>query len=98
MTIWKFPIPGWRELAAVCIPMPMGAKILCVQRQGNTPTLWAEVETRAPTEARYFLLVGTGQNLDLSRGPRYVGTVLLDYDGGTVLHVYEAPAWISNAS
>lgn len=68
--------------------MPLGAKILTFQVQGEyepVPTLWAEVDPNADRAWTTFWLVGTG--FDVPPGVvRYVGTV---QTGSFVWHLYE---------
>jgi hypothetical protein len=56
-TIWKyeFPIKGYFELS-----MPKGAKILTAFDFKTTPSLWAEVDTKAEKGTRKFTIAGTG--------------------------------------
>lgn len=44
--------------------MPLGAKLLDVQRQGDSFCVWAIVEQSAPMREIEFLLLGTGHDLD----------------------------------
>jgi hypothetical protein len=68
--------------------MPKGAKILCVQMQGVTPCLWAEVDTASDVEQRAIDIYGTGHPLPhyMNEHHHYIGTV---QQGGFVWHVYE---------
>lgn len=69
------------------IEMPIGAKILTVQVQGNVPCIWALVDTEQHLEIRYFILVGTGQPLDEFYG-NYIGTIQQEH-GYFVWHIFE---------
>lgn len=42
------------------ISLPIGAKILTVQTQGEKVCLWALVDPKASTEFRFFEIFGTG--------------------------------------
>ena len=48
-TIWKFPLPNVTPFVAW---LPQGAEILCVQTQGDSPCIWALVDSDAPKEKR----------------------------------------------
>lgn len=81
-SIWKFPL---HPSDVSEINMPRGANVLCVQMQGELPTLWAEVNTAALNVTRTFAVYGIGHPLHV--GARsYIGTV---QDGPFVWHVYE---------
>ena len=81
--IYKYPLNS----SIVKIQMPVGAKILCVQDQYNTPTLWAEVDIYQPTENRVFSLILTGEDFETTY-KTYIGTCVLD-QGSYVVHIYE---------
>jgi len=83
MTIWKFPLQLNDETV---IPMPAGAKVLCVQMQGRTICAWAVVDEQAPKERRRFYIRGTGHPLGQAPIANYVGTVQID---GFVFHVFD---------
>ncbi len=76
-TINKFPIRA-------AIEMPMGAKIIKVDTQGEQGMFWAEVDTDNFYETRYFDVIGTGW--EVPEGLPYVGTYL---QGEFVWHIYE---------
>lgn len=84
MTIWKFPleIKDRQE-----IRMPIGARILSVQLQNETMTLWAWVNPDAYHETRAFVIVGTGNEM-WDRVKTYIGTVQTHH-GALVWHVFE---------
>lgn len=82
-SIWKFPFPQSSTRRA--ISMPKGANIIKVGVQGGTVVLWAEVDTQAIKEARFFEVYRTGWEVD--DDPRqHLDTVL---DGPYVWHIYE---------
>lgn len=89
-SIYKFPIK--RVTDVVQIEMPVGAQVLCVQVQHETPCIWAIVDTEAATEPRYFEIYGTGNplpdHLDVEYDTKYIGTFQL-HEGGFVGHVFE---------
>lgn len=90
-TIWKY------ELEITGLPeaflMPQGARVLHVGTQGSPEfvgekgCLWAEVETLAPRESRYFQVFGTGHEVP-NNVVYYAGTFQLAH-GEFVGHVYE---------
>lgn len=88
LTIWKFPLEIVDEMA---IEMPVGARLLTVQVQGGTPTLWALVSPQAPKVQRRIRIIGTGHPLRLADDLSYVGTVqtIGAYGGDLVWHVFD---------
>lgn len=81
--IWKFPL--LLIDAPQLVMMPEGAEILTAQMQGNSVCVWALVNTKAPTERRFFEIAGTGNRMpDANR--RYVSTT---QSGPLVWHVFE---------
>lgn len=86
-SIWKYPLETWTST----IKMPIGAKILACQLQGEHPTLWALVDIEAPKHRRMFIrIVGTGHNLAGSFIDRasYIATV---QQHSLVWHIFEVP-------
>lgn len=90
-SIWKFPLFTKKDNITVGINadiiMPVGAEVLCVQTQYNSPYLWVVVDTEAEKEMRSFTLLGTGEDFTKHPG-RYLGTFQLD-GGNYVIHVFE---------
>jgi hypothetical protein len=84
LTVHKYEIPIIDDFS---IPMPDGAKVLCVQVQRGIPVMWARVDVPAPMEARRFRLIGTGNPADETG--RYVGT-FQTHGGALVFHLFEA--------
>lgn len=83
--IWKFPVavdvrPRLR--------MPKGARLLSFQVQDGKLCVWAEVDTEAEKETRYFAIHGTGHEMPREMGysDTYIGTVQIS---GYVWHLYE---------
>lgn len=70
--------------------MPVGAQILCVQVQDETPCLWALVDTEAKKSERYIETFGTGHPVNEGTGVSrfYVGSYQLE-GGKLVFHVFE---------
>ena len=89
--VWKYPLTGWGTGAGFRhdLEMPFGSTVLTVQNQHGVSTLWAEVETEAPTVKRTFEWAGTGHAVP--QGGVYVGTVQVQ-GGAFVFHLYEVPA------
>lgn len=86
-TIWKFPFPAAAAVEpgnAFAVEMPKGAVVRHFALHFGQPTIWAEVDSEAPTEGRIFVAVGTGK--PLHRGAAYIGTFP---KGHLVVHVYE---------
>lgn len=81
-TIWKIPL---RIDDTQHIQMPIGAKILCVQMQANTPCLWAVVNETGMKESRTFCMYGTGSPVGETQN--YVGTI--QTYSGLVFHIFE---------
>lgn len=86
-TIWKFRLPF---ASVATIEMPLGARVLCVQRQGDETCLWATVDPDAPRELRRFVTCGTGHELPEGVALAYLGTVQTS-GGAYVWHVFEEP-------
>ncbi len=87
-TIWKFELEATRLQNII---MPKGAKILCVQMQGETACLWALVNPdEKETEARNIETFGTGHTISEDEGTsrEYIGTYQL-LGGSLVFHVFE---------
>jgi len=85
-TIWKFPLRGHETTQEI----PKGAKLLTMQLQRGTPTLWFEIEQDAITIQRTFKCLATGEEFDLP-GAEYIGTFQGD-EGWLAWHVYEVPS------
>lgn len=87
-TIWKYEITpsDFQEII-----MPVGAKILDVQTQGDTPCIWALVNPNyTDTEVRIFEVFATGVPIKYDMGVQreYIGTFQL-MGGGLVFHLFE---------
>jgi len=70
------------------IKIPQGAKILCVQKQGDDYSLWAEIDTNANLVPRTIVAYCTGE--EICNSPfveaKYISTV---QDGWFVVHFYD---------
>lgn len=82
--IYKYPLP-------ICdlhtIALPVGAKILSVGVQAETPCIWALVDVSAKVEPRHFRLYGTGHPFGEQK-QTFIGTVLMA-GGALVFHLFE---------
>lgn len=67
------------------VNMPKGAIVRKAAMQNGRVTLWAEVDTSQPLEARTFVTYGTGWEIDEEKRC-YIDTI---FDGPFVWHVYE---------
>lgn len=56
------------------VAMPAGAQLLSVQMQGDTPYLWALVDTDQRGDSRPIQMIGTGHDAGGIVG-RHLGTV-----------------------
>jgi hypothetical protein len=83
--VHKYAIGEDRSL----IRMPVGARVLTVQMQGDNPQLWALVDVSKGTEVREFLTIGTGHTLPIpAHRLTYVNTFQI-LSGRLVFHVFE---------
>ncbi len=73
----------------ISIDIPIGAEILTVQSQNNSPCLWALVDEDAETERVTFRTFDTGQPIppDGDFDMIYIGTYQI-YEGDGVFHVF----------
>ena len=86
-TIYKYPFPVTDEFT---LALPVGARILTVQAQDDTPCLWAEVDPEQTVmDPHDFNLFGTGHPVPDEPGT-YRGTFQLR-EGRLVFHLYERP-------
>jgi len=86
MRIYKYPL----ELRSgdQRVVMPIGRCIRAFQMQGDTPTIWAEVNAQAVADAMVIVrIVATGE--EIPPGLIYQGTV--QTRGGLVFHLYVKP-------
>lgn len=85
MKIWKWTL-SIKDLQV--IEMPMGAKILSVQVQGELPQVWAVVdEHQTLKQARRIAIFGTGNPLPGDPG-EYISTFQM-HGGERVFHAFE---------
>lgn len=69
------------------VAMPLGAKPLCVQLQGDQLCMWALVDPREPPAQRTVRIAGTGHRRDDISAEDYLGTYQL-MGGSLVFHVF----------
>ena len=86
-TIWKFEL-GVTDKQIVTLPI--GAEILSVQTQNETPCLWALVNPKSETEERVFEMFGTGHPVycDMGIDRKFIGTFQMR-NGRLVFHLFE---------
>lgn len=87
-TIWKYPL---RIVDEQHIEIPIGAKVLTVQMQGNAPYLWALVNPDARRESRFIRIFSTGDTMPehkLISLLKYVAT-FQEEPNKIVWHVFE---------
>lgn len=82
--IYKYPL---RLVAVQSIAINVGAQILSLQMQFNTPTLWALVNPEQPVEFLTVVIEGTGQE-HAEEYSRHLGTVQHE---GMVWHFFTRP-------
>ena len=70
-TIWKYEIPLKKMFS---LYMPRRPQIKHIAMQGDTPCLWAIVDTDAPNAPRTFHVVGTGHQMPEVEPLEYCGT------------------------
>ena len=86
LKVFKYEVPI-SDFATV--DMPQGAKILSLQVQHGTPTIWALVDPEAPSTQRNFRVAGTGHAIDnFGDELSFVGTCQM-MDGSLVWHLFE---------
>jgi len=85
MRIWKWTL-AVKDLQVV--ELPMGAKVLSVQVQGEGPQLWALVDEHQPLkQARRIAIYGTGNPMPDDPG-EYISTFQM-HGGELVFHAFE---------
>lgn len=82
--IWKFRIP---ESPFFTLDMPVGARVLTTQMQGQEAYLWARVVPASATEMRRFRVLMTGEDHELHFNDQYIGT--FQTEGGLVCHLFD---------
>jgi len=81
--IFKYPL----NIGKTSLELPVGSKILSVQMQEHTLTMWALVENTNTLYKTYtFNVYGTGQHVESTEFQEFVATV---QDGDLVWHVFK---------
>jgi hypothetical protein len=89
--IRKYPLPEPGN--TVVLPMPIGATIMCVHAEWNTPCLFAMVDPETETEKRVFVAYSNfgnnadGKGTDFSK-TTYIGTCYI-YETRYAVHIFE---------
>jgi len=85
MRIYKYTLSITDEQT---VELPLGAKILSIQTQGEMPQLWALVnDLQERKQSRRIRICGTGHQIPDSPG-EYLGTFQM-HDGSLVFHAFE---------
>lgn len=79
MIIYKYPL----KLGVTELQVPYSCKVLSVQMQGDTPTLWAMVDPEGLPRSLKVHCIGTGQ--EVPKHTFHIGTV---QDGAYVWHFF----------
>lgn len=83
----------WKKIISLeerqTVELPVGAKVLCVKMQHNTPCIWfITPQTNFPdVEKRTFVIYITGSTHKEIVG-KYINTILM-HDNRVVFHVFE---------
>jgi hypothetical protein len=84
ITVYKYPLT---LIDIQSIVVPSNHKVLCMQLQYNTPTLWIEVDTTSPLIDKVIIILGTGKEYP-PFPVNYIGT-FQELDGKLVWHIFE---------
>ena len=84
MIIHKYPL----TLGVTELQVPYSCKVLAVQMQADTPTLWAQVDPQGVPRTLKIHCRGTGQ--EVPKHTFHIGTV---QDGACVWHFF-AEGWL----
>ena len=86
--VWKYAV----GMDKFTLPLPIGARVLCVQMQHAMPEMWVLVDPNLNLGKvwRRFHLVGTGHEHDAADLPYegYVGTFQVS-QGTFIFHLFE---------
>lgn len=84
-TIWKYP---FQNTFIQTIDMPIGAEVLCIDRQHGNMCIWVKLIPHDKPVPRTFITYGTGHEM-MPIKQKYIGT--FQVQGGTfIFHVFEA--------
>ncbi len=86
-TIYKYVLGGGGSVKPIDIAMPIGARILKVQMQGEKITLWAAVDTAVKDMNYRFWVLGTGWTVPKGIALNHLNTVIDPFD--YVWHIFE---------
>lgn len=84
-TVWKYEIP-MHGVAQFELLIPVPAKVVHVEMQGITPTMWIELNPESPSFPKHFSIVGTGHQIPVNAA--HVGSWQME-GGRFVFHLYE---------
>lgn len=88
-TVWKYAIPAE---VTFTLDMPGDRTFLTLDKQGESPHIWVEVDPDSEPFERRFHIVGTGEPLPTTLKPRhelaYRGSWQMS-GGMFVFHLYE---------
>ena len=87
--IWKYPINTRSHGNKFIIDLPYNARIFTVRMQGNTPCIWAMVDTKEETEERIFIIYGTGWEVKEENDDLVYIDTYLEQGGNCVWHLFE---------
>ncbi|MCB0526811.1 MAG: hypothetical protein KDC86_20005 [Saprospiraceae bacterium] len=84
--VWKYPIGTGGNI----LQMPVGAEILSIQTQFESPQMWVLVDPDAEVVDRHIEVYGTGHEISYDMGVQrvFIGTCQL-HGGNLVFHVFE---------
>lgn len=87
LVIWKYPV---RNLSRFTLSVPVGARVLAVQRQRGQPQIWMLVDPEALREGKVFRVTGTRHQYSASEMESwtYHGT-FQTCEGDFVWHLFE---------
>lgn len=86
-TIYKYKIP---KNFSFELELPIFAKILSVQMQGQDAFIWAMINTNNITEKRLFTIITTGCEIDERYKLNYISTFqVVEFHKTFVFHLFE---------
>ncbi len=86
-SIYKYALLKSGSHSAIQIALPIDTKIISVQYQNETITMWAIVDTDAEVFPRRFWILGTGWDFPEGVALNHLATVLDRF--GYVWHIFE---------
>lgn len=86
MKVFKYEVPIKDSFS---IELPADSKILTFQPQDDSQYIWVLVDPEKPVITRYFIIKGTGHEIEyLSDVLVYIGTIQMAF-GTLVFHLFE---------